>query len=103
MFGDLMKMLGDANELRKKAAEVEKELTATIIEGSSKNGLVVVRVNAKFEVLDVRVDDSVSGKPSSEIASLTREALSNASAQVRKVTAEKMRALTGGMSVPGLF
>ncbi len=103
MFGDIGKMLQNFGEMKAKAAEMEKELSALVVQGESKDGLVKVRVNGKFEVLDVQVADGISGKPAAEIAVHVREAVSKAMSQARKIAQEKARELTGGMSIPGLF
>jgi DNA-binding YbaB/EbfC family protein len=103
MFGDLGNMLSSFGDLRKRAEQMEKELQAAVIEGSSKDDLVTVRMNGKMEVLDVRVKDEIAGKNAREIETHIRDAVSKASAQARKLTQEKLRDVSGGMSIPGLF
>lgn len=103
MLGDIGKMLSGFGDLRKRAEEMEKELQAAIIEGSSKDDLVTIRINGKMEVLDVRVKDEIASKNAREIENHIRDAVSKATAQARRLTQEKLRDVSGGMSIPGLF
>ncbi|MDD3647830.1 MAG: YbaB/EbfC family nucleoid-associated protein [Candidatus Dojkabacteria bacterium] len=51
--------LGELYKMQKEAREMQKKMKALIIEGESKDGLVVVSINGTQEIEDISIDDSL--------------------------------------------
>lgn len=100
-MADFMGMMKQAAQLQAKMKAMQEELEAVEIEGSAGGGLVVVRLTGKGEVKGVRIDDTLMKPGEKEIL---EDPLVAAHADARKkseaVMQEKMKALTGGLSLP---
>jgi DNA-binding YbaB/EbfC family protein len=100
-MADFMGMMKQAAQLQAKMKAMQEELEAVEIEGSAGGGLVVVRLTGKGEVKGVRIDDTLMKPGEKEIL---EDLLVAAHADARKkseaVMQEKMKALTGGLSLP---
>ncbi|MBU0975337.1 MAG: YbaB/EbfC family nucleoid-associated protein [Patescibacteria group bacterium] len=51
--------LGELYKMQKEAREMQKKMKALIIDGESKDGLVVVSINGTQEIEDVSIEDSL--------------------------------------------
>lgn len=100
-MADFMGMMKQAAQLQTKMKAMQEELESVEIEGSAGGGLVVVRLTGKGEVKGVRIDDTLMKPGEKEIL---EDLLVAAHADARKkseaVMQEKMKALTGGLSLP---
>ena len=88
---DSMKQLGDLKKLRDSAMEMQKKLALIKITVEHKGVTVVMTADQKVV--------SISGEKDFEkIAEAVNEALK----QAKKVAAEEMKPLMGGMGLPGM-
>ena len=100
-FGKLMKQ---AQQMQAKMAKMQEELAQKEIEVSSGGGMVTVKVNGQQEVLSVTIDPEVFGEGDKEmLEDLIVAALNEARRKALELAKEHMSALTGGLSIPGLF
>lgn len=98
---DLMGMMKQAQALQQKMEELQTELESAEVEGQSGAGLVTVTLTAKGTMKGVRIDPSLLKPDEAEILEdLIVAAHTDARAKAERVTAEKMQALTGGLSLP---
>jgi DNA-binding YbaB/EbfC family protein len=51
--------VGELYKLQKEARAMQKKMKAVIVDGESKSGEVVVRINGVNEVIDIDIDDSL--------------------------------------------
>ena len=58
-FGDMAKMMKAAGEMQGKLAELQEELSRTMVMGESGAGLVKARATAKGEVTGLDIDPSI--------------------------------------------
>ncbi|OGB87140.1 nucleoid-associated protein, YbaB/EbfC family [candidate division WOR-1 bacterium RIFCSPLOWO2_02_FULL_46_20] len=94
-MGDMMKM---AKEMQGQLKRVKDELSRDIFEGTS--GEVVVTVSGDMEVKDVKIAPNANpGKLEKDV----KEAVSRALKQAKDGAAQKMKGITGGMNLPGMF
>lgn len=106
-FGNMANLGGMMKQVQKMAEETQRiddELGAERIEASSGGGMVTATVSGKGEMIDIRISREVVDPEDVEmlqdlVITAVREALEKATA----MKAERMGALTGGMSIPGLF
>jgi hypothetical protein len=99
-LGALMKQ---AQEMGGRMKAMQDELRGKRATGSAGGGLVDVDVNGLGEVLAVRIDPALVERSDREmIEDLLPAAFNDAQQKARQLHAEAMRAITGGISLPGL-
>jgi len=103
-IGDLGQIMKQAQQMLKETQKIEEELAQERIETSSGGGMVKAVVTGKGDILEVKIDRQVVDPDDVEmledlVVTAVREALEQAS----QLKTEKMKALTGGMGIPGLF
>jgi DNA-binding YbaB/EbfC family protein len=100
-MADIMGMMKQAAQLQSKMKALQEELETIAVEGSAGGGVVTVTLTAKGELKGVRIDDSLMKAEEKEIL---EDLLVAAHADARKksetVMQEKMKSLTGGLSLP---
>src|SRR4026208_31534 len=100
-FGQMMKQ---AQELQGRTAEMQAEMERTRIEGRSGGGMVVVTLTGKGDMAGVKIDPSLFKPEGSEILEdLVVAAHNDATNKVAEAMKEKMKSITGDLSLtPGL-
>jgi DNA-binding YbaB/EbfC family protein len=99
-LGSLMKQ---AQEMGGKMQQMTQELKAKRVTGSAGAGMVEVEANGVGDVLAVRIDAALFAKQDREmVEDLLPAAINAAQAKAKELYAEQMKALTGGMNLPGL-
>ena len=103
-MGNLNKLMKQAQEMQNKMAEVQEELAAREVEGSSGGGMVTVRMNGRQEVLAVKINpEAVDPEDVEMLEDLILAALREARRRSEEMAQEAMAKVTGGMNVPGMF
>ncbi len=96
-------MLKQMQEMQGKVAEMQAEMEAMEVEGSSGGGMVKVIATGKHEIKSVKIDPEVVNPDDIEmLEDLILAAINQATQRVNETQAEKMSGLTGGLSIPGL-
>ncbi len=100
-MGDFMGMMKQAKQLQEKMEQFQAEVAAMEIAGSAGGGLVSVTTNGKAELKQVKIDPSLLKPEDVEILEdLIVAAVNDARQKADAALAEKMRGMTGGMSLP---
>ncbi|MEX2318772.1 MAG: YbaB/EbfC family nucleoid-associated protein [Bauldia sp.] len=100
-FGDMMDMMKKAKELQGKMEQLQAEVSAMEVAGSSGGGLVTVVMTGKSEMKRVKIDASLLKPEEAEIVEdLVVAAVNDARAKAEAALADKMRELTGGLQLP---
>lgn len=100
-MADFLGMMKQAAQLQSKMKAMQDELEHVEVEGLSGGGLVTVRMTAKMEVKNVKIDPSLVKADEIEILEdLLVTALNDARHKAEAAMAEKMQSLTGGMGLP---
>jgi DNA-binding YbaB/EbfC family protein len=98
---DMFGMMKQAKELQSRMQAMQDEIAALTIDGSAGGGLVKVTVNGKSEVKSLSIDPSLVKPGEVEILEdLVVAALGDARAKAEAALADKMREVTGGLSLP---
>lgn len=98
---DLMGMMGKVKEMQEKMGEMQDEIAATEIEGTSGGGMVTVKINGKGVMLGLSIDPSLFKEDDVEILEdLIVAAFNDAKGKAETVTAEKTAELTAGLPIP---
>jgi hypothetical protein len=97
-FAEMMKQ---AQALQGRMADMQAELERTLIEGRSGGGMVVVTLSGKGDMAGVKIDPSLLKPEDAEVLEdLIVAAHNDAKAKVEEAMKEKMKGLTGGLSLP---
>lgn len=100
-LGDMMSMMKQARELQEKMASLQEEVAAMEVDGSAGGGLVSVTMTGKSELKRIRIDPSLLKPEEAEIVEdLIVTAVNDARQKAEQKLADKMRELTGGLSLP---
>lgn len=100
-MADFMGMMKQAAQLQAKMQALQQELETIEVEGSAGGGVVTVRMTAKGELKGVKIDDSLMKAEEKEILEdLIVTAHADAKKKAENVMQDKMKALTGGLSLP---
>ena len=98
---DMLGMMKQAKELQSRMQAVQEEIAALTVDGAAGGGLVTVSMTGKGEVRSLRIDPSLVKPEEVEILEdLIVAALGDARAKAEAALADKMREVTGGLSLP---
>ena len=99
-IGQLTKM---AQEMQANMARVQAELAEATVEATVGGGAVKVVMTGTQELRSIEIDPATVDPEDVEILQdLVFAAVTDALAQSKRLAAEKMGAVTGGMGLPGL-
>jgi len=103
-MADFLGMMKQAAQLQSKMKALQEELEHVEVEGIAGGGLVSVRMTAKTEVKAVKIDPSLIKPEDREILEdLVVAALNDARRKAEAAMQDKMKDLTGGLSLPPGF
>lgn len=92
-----------AKIMQKRMQEAQEELKKMEFEASAGGGAVKVKVNGSQEVMEVKINkDMVDAGDTEMIEDMVMVAINDAVKQSKDEVKNKMSAITGGMSIPGL-
>ena len=109
---NMMNMMKQAQNIQKRLKDTLEELNKMEISGESGNGSVKVICDGKglfksiklsAEAINPENPASVSEDTIEMLEDLITAAINNSSGEAQKVMEQKMKAVTGGISIPGLF
>ncbi len=101
---DMQEVLRQAQRMQEGLARVQEELAGKTVEASSGGGMVTAVVNGRQEVVSIRIEKEVVSPEDVELLQdLVAGAVNEAMSRSRKMMADEMAKITGGMNLPGLF
>jgi len=101
--GGMQGLLKQAQDMQKKMKKMEEELKELRIKGSSSGKLVEVEANGKKDILSIRIDPSILNEDVEMVEDLILAAIKQTYKNVEQEAGDKMNAVTGGMSIPGIL
>lgn len=97
-------IMSKVKEMQQKMAVLQEELGQRTVTGSSGGGIVTVVATGKMEIASVSVDRTLlDDSDTTMLEDLVRTAVNDALGKAREMMSEEMRAITGGINIPGLF
>jgi len=104
MTKGLGNILKQAQQMHTRIAQLQEEMAAKTVEGSSGGGMVNIVMNGKQEILSVRIDPEVVNREDIEmLQDLITAAVNEAIRKSHEMMQEEMKKITGGLAIPGLF
>ncbi|MBM4126869.1 MAG: YbaB/EbfC family nucleoid-associated protein [Nitrospira sp.] len=103
-FGNMNNILKQAQAMQEQMARIQEQAASKTATGTSGGGIVTVTANGAMQVVSVVVDPEVVKSGDVDmlqdlLVAATNEALRKA----KDLMESEMKALTGGMKIPGLF
>jgi len=97
-------ILRQAKQVQERLATLQEELAGRTVEASAGGGMVTVVANGRQEVVSVRIEKEVASPEELELLQdLVRGAVNEALSLSKRMVADEMSKITGGMNLPGLF
>jgi len=101
---DMQGILRQAQQMQERIARVQEELAGKTVEASAGGGMVTVVVNGRQDVVSVRIEKEVVSPDDVDLLQdLVAGAINEAISRSRKMMADEMAKITGGLNLPGLF
>lgn len=97
-FGDILKLMSHAQELKAAAEKMKEELPNTEYSAASANGGVKVSVGGDFTVRSIEIAPEMLGDKAYLEREL-REALNSAFGSARTAMQDKMKEVTGALGI----
>jgi DNA-binding YbaB/EbfC family protein len=102
IFGNMGEMMKMAREMQGQLKTIKDELAKEIYEGSAQG--VVAKVSGDMELKEIKIDRQVVdpdnvNRLEKQVEEATRKALKTA----KDAAARKMKGVTGGLGLPGMF
>lgn len=102
IFGNVGDVIGKVRKMQEDLKEVQKELSQILVEEDS--GGVKVAVSGDMELKELKLDPKIFEiKDIKRIEWLISDAVDKAYTKAKKEAANKLKKVTGGLSIPGLF
>ncbi len=99
-LGNMAQMLRQAQQMGGKMEEIGAQLKSRRVTGAAGGGMVEVEANGLGEILQVRIEPTLTDREM--IEDMLPAAINQASAKAKALHMEMMQSLTGGMDLPGL-
>jgi hypothetical protein len=100
----MQKMAQQVQQMQANMARVQAELGTMTVDGTAGGGAVTVTVTGHGEVKAVTLSKDVVDPSDVEmLQDLITAAINDGMGKVKQLTEEKMAAVTGGLSIPGLL
>lgn len=100
-LGDMAKMMKAAQDMQAKMAELQEELSRTVVLGDAGGGLVKARATAKGEVTGLDIDPSILVASEKEVVEdLIIAAIRDAQAKAAARSQSEMQKMAQGLGLP---
>ena len=97
------KMIRQAQQLQRQIAKLQEELESATVESSAGGGMVKAVVSGKLRVESLEIDPQVvSDDDVDMLQDLVAAAVNEGLEKAQEMASDRMRALTGGLGIPGL-
>ncbi len=103
-FGDMSNILKQAQAMQEQMAKIQEQAASKTVSGTAGGGIVTVTANGAMQITGVAIDPEVIKSGDVDmlqdlVVAATNEALRKA----KELMEGEMKALTGGLKLPGLF
>ncbi len=103
MMQDFQGLIRQAQQMQERMAKLQEELGERTVEATAGGGMVTVVMNGRQEIVSLRIEKEVVSPDDAELLQdLVRGAVNEAVSRSRKMMAEELGKITGGLSLPGL-
>ena len=103
---NIMQIMKQAQNVQAKLKESQKQLAGMELMGEAGSGAVKIICDGQGKFKSIRLDSealSIGSENAEELEDLISVAMKQASDKASKEMESKMKAITGGINIPGLF
>ncbi len=98
---NMSKLIKQAQEMQKKMTQVQEGLKSLEISANVGGGAITIKGNCDYEVNSIEISPDLL-EDEEMLKDLLISAINEYNDQVKKRSDEEMKAVTGGMNIPGL-
>jgi len=92
-----------AMELRSKLEKIKKELSKMTVEAESSRGMITVVASGDQRIVSIKISpEAVNPNKVNDLEKMVLKTINDALEKSLKMAASEMKALTGGLNLPGL-
>jgi hypothetical protein len=103
-FGNMANIMKQAQAMQQQMAKLQEEAATKTVTGSAGGGVVTATANGAMQLVSISIDpEAVKAGDVEMLQDVVLAASNEALRKAREMMAEQMKAVTGGMNVPGLF
>lgn len=103
-FGDMGNIMRQAQAMQDQLARIQEQASTKIAEGSAGGSMVTVKANGAMEIVSIAINPEVLKSGESDLLhDMVVAAANDALRKAKDLMAGEMKAVTGGMKMPGLF
>jgi len=100
---DMNKLMKQAQEMQKKLETAQEKIKEMVVESSVGGGMVYLKMNGKFEILELDIKDEVINPQEKDILKdLIISAFNQAKKKAEEMSSEELQKITGGLNIPGM-
>ena len=97
-------MIQQAQQMQARLKSMQDEIAQTIIESSAGGGVIKVKILGGNKIESISIDPNVIDPEDVEmLEDLITAAINEGMEMYQKNAAEKMKSITGGLNIPGMF
>lgn len=103
-FGNMAGILKQAQAMQEQMAKIQEQAASKTAAGTAGGGSVTVTANGAMQIVQVSIDPAVVKSGDVDmIQDLVTAATNDALRKAKDLMENEMKALTGGLKLPGLF
>jgi DNA-binding YbaB/EbfC family protein len=103
-FGNMSNILKQAQAMQEQMAKIQEQAATKTAGGTAGGGIVTVTANGGMQIVSVAIDpEIVKSGDVDMLQDLVVAATNDALRKAKELMEGEMKALTGGMKIPGLF
>jgi hypothetical protein len=103
-FGNMSNILKQAQAMQEQMAKIQEQAASKTVSGTAGGGIVTVTANGAMQITGVVIDPEVIKSGDVDmIQDLVVAATNEALRKAKELMEGEMKALTGGIKIPGLF
>ena len=103
-FGNMSAILKQAQAMQEQMAKLQEQAASKTVNGTAGGGIVTVTANGAMQIVAVAIDpEAVKSGDVDMLQDLVAAASNEALRKAKELMETEMKALTGGMKIPGLF
>jgi nucleoid-associated protein EbfC len=103
-FGGMGNIMRQAQAMQDQLARVREQAAAKVAEGSAGGGMVTVKANGAMEIVSLAINpEALQSGERDLLQEMIVAATNDALRKVKDLMAGEVKAITGGMNIPGLF
>lgn len=103
-FGNMSTILKQAQAMQEQMAKLQEQAASKTASGTAGGGIVTVTANGALQIVSVTIDPELVKSGDVEmLQDLVVAAGNDALRKAKDLMEQEMKALTGGLKIPGLF